>query len=45
MILFALALVVLSGIGPVAAVFLAFGALGEWCAVIPIAYLVACLFD
>jgi hypothetical protein len=45
MILFALVLVALFGIGPVAAVFLAFGALGEWCAVIPVAYLVACLFD
>lgn len=45
MIVFSLALIALFGIGPVAAAFLAFGALGEWCAVIPVVYLVVCLFD
>lgn len=33
------------GIGPVAAVFIAFGIFGEWSLIIPIAYLIACLFD
>ena len=45
MFLLALALIALFGIGPVAVVLTLVGALGGWALLIPIVYLIICLFD